>query len=520
MPSCLIIDRDASLSTIIESAFEKGELGTYHAADSSAGLQLVAAYRPNLAIYCHRDETVRWQDFIERARQVDPNLAVICITEKETPGEAIAVMGAGAYEYLVRPGNAHEREMLGQIARKAIECNIKCRRIKRLNLPGSHDGQTVTDEVMIGSSPVVKEIWKRVGKIANSDSAVLIQGESGTGKELLARAIYTHSRRCQRPFLAINCAALPDSLLEAELFGHEKGAFTDACGQRVGKFEQCAGGTLFFDEVGEMSHSCQAKLLRALDNHSFHRLGSNTPIRSDVRIIACTNRDLEVAVRQGRFRLDLYHRLRVVCFHLPPLRERVQDIPLLVEWFCQNFSRSCGKETCQVTKAALDLLMINHWEGNIRELRNVIHSAITLSSGRILDVDDFDEQIGTLRGFSRHDPPPKSIDEYYTFFTRFFNASGVGNTFLEYSALRQGLEKAAIQHALEKTDQSQVQASKLLNMSRNTLRNRLKQYWADEPANGADIKVPDREARDAGLQRAGGGRDRGLPGGNGTTGMS
>jgi two-component system nitrogen regulation response regulator GlnG len=229
----------------------------------------------------------------------------------------------------------------------------------------------------------MQEMYKAIGRVAPQDINVLITGESGTGKELVARAIYQHSRRAAGPFLAINCAAIPEALLESELFGHEKGAFTGADRQRVGKFEQCRGGTLFLDEVGDMSPLTQAKVLRVLQEKAFERVGGNETIRTDVRVLAATNRDLEKMVAEGRFRPDLYYRLSVFIIALPPLRERDEDLALLVEYFLRRFSRELGKQVFRASPEALAVLEAHGWPGNLRELQSVLKQALLCSKGPV-----------------------------------------------------------------------------------------------------------------------------------------
>ncbi len=323
------------------------------------------------------------------------------------------------------------------------------------------------------------EIWKMVGKIADSDATVLIQGESGTGKELLARAIYDNSKRKNRSFLAINCAALPENLLESELFGHEKGSFTDAHARRIGKFEQCNGGTIFLDEIGEMSPASQGKLLRVLENQEFERVGGNETIKVDVRIIAATNRSLLQAVKEKTFRLDLFYRLRVVSFFLPPLRERSEDLPLLTELFIRRFSRKYSKQIKGIAPKAMENLSTHAWEGNIRELKNVINSAVVLCKGDLLIPDDFESFLEARAGFKEIDLDAAG-DDYYQVFTcmlePIFDGLCHKNKGSIYDNVNMGLEKALIQMSMSKANNNQVLAAKLLGISRNTLRDRLEKY--------------------------------------------
>jgi DNA-binding NtrC family response regulator len=388
-------------------------------------------------------------------------------------------MKLGAYDYLTKP---FDMAKLKAVVGKAVECNLLSRKVrysKELETPA--DGEADTD-IMIGSSPEMVEIWKMVGKVADSDATVLIQGESGTGKELLARAIYNNSRRRNRPFLAVNCAALPENLLESELFGHEKGAFTDAHTRRIGKFEQCNGGTIFLDEVGEMSPANQGKLLRVLENQEFERVGGNETIKVDVRVIAATNRSLVNAVKEKIFRIDLFYRLRVVSFYLPPLRERVEDIPLLANLFLGMFSKKYGREIKGIAPDAMDILVSQQWEGNIRELKNVINSATVFCKSEMLMAEDFASSFGEMN-VGRNIDLNGIVDDYYAVFWSLlepiFDKVCLKNRGAVYDNVNMGLEKALIHMAMEKSSQNQVLAAKLLGISRNTLRDRLERYRLD-----------------------------------------
>ncbi|TLM99405.1 sigma-54-dependent Fis family transcriptional regulator, partial [bacterium] len=306
-------------------------------------------------------------------------------------------------------------------------------------------------------------------------------GASGTGKELLARAIYNNSRRSDKPFLAVNCAALPENLLESELFGHEKGAFTDAHSRRIGKFEQCNGGTIFLDEIGEMSLSNQGKLLRVLENQEFERVGGNETIKINVRVIAATNCSLVTAVKEKKFRLDLFYRLRVVSFFLPPLTERLEDLPLLVDLFIKKYAREYEKRVKGISPAALEVLVRLPWEGNIRELKNIINSATLLCKGDVLMPEDFESLLQVRSTFRKPDIDfLKEGDEYFSAFCAmlepvFGDICGKENGSV-YDRICTGLEKALIHLALRKSNNNQVLTAKLLGISRNTLRDRLEKY--------------------------------------------
>ena len=473
----LVVDSagDESIVSLLRSVFHGREILVEFTADGAAGLRYVKEEKPNVVIFDVCVVGMPGLDFLRAAKQLDSTLPVIMTTGCGKVDEVIESMQLGAFDYLVKP---LVRERFGEVVQKALECNLLNRRVRYVHTSELLDQAGVDEDVMIGSSPRLMEIWKQVGKISDSDPTILIEGESGTGKELLARAICNHSRRRGRPFLAVNCAALPDSLLESELFGHEKGAFTDAYVRRIGKFEQCNGGTILLDEIGEMSPASQGKLLRLLENQGFERVGGNQTIRCDVRIIACTNQDLERAVREKRFRLDLYHRLRVVCFSLPPLRERTEDIPLLVDLFCRMFARKYGKTIRGLTTRANEILLVHPWEGNIRELKNAINSAVALASTQVLDLPDFEpllngrENLGCVEGVVE--------DDYYDYFVKVlwprFDAAGLGRIGELYEVIDRGLEKAVINFVLERCEQNQVMAARLLSMSRNTLRDRIERY--------------------------------------------
>ena len=466
----LVVDGEKSIVTLLRLVFAD-EAHVTLVPDAKEGLRRIVMDQPNVVIFHMCQAGTHGLAFLREAKVIDPTLSIILTSEYGKISEAIQAMQIGAFDYIGRPV---ERTSFSIAMHKAVETNIMNRRLRSNGTRTKEPGGDV--DVMIGSSPRLLEIWKLVGRIADTNTTVLIQGESGTGKELLARSIHAHSQRRHRPFLVVNCAAMPDTLFEAELFGHEKGAFTDAYARRIGKFENCNGGTILLDEIGEMSLVSQAKLLRVLENQSFERVGGNQSIRCDVRTIACTHQDLEQAVRQKRFRLDLYHRLKVVCMHLPPLRERPEDIPELIDLFCGVFSRAYHKEPREVSQRAKRLLMAHRWEGNIREMKNVINSAVAASAGPLLDKEDFERILGGTDAIVCDIP---GGEDYYQYFVNKFwpslNAAGV-NTRAKYVEISQGLEKSFIQFVLENCKYNQVQASKILGLSRGTLRNRISHH--------------------------------------------
>jgi DNA-binding NtrC family response regulator len=474
----LILDDEQSILQMLKNIFPE-EIELFLESESEAALRRIAAERPNVAILDINLQGKSGLEVLKEAKKIDPGLAVIMATGYGTTQTAIEAMKLGAYDYLTKPFDI--KKMQG-IVNKALECNLLSRKVRYTREAESLAAEEADTDIMIGSSPEMIEIWKMVGKVADSDATILIQGDSGTGKELLARAIYNNSHRRNRPFLAVNCAALPETLLESELFGHEKGAFTDAHSRRIGKFEQCNGGTIFLDEIGEMSLANQGKLLRVLENQEFERVGGNETIRVDVRVIAATNKSLVSSVKEKSFRIDLFYRLRVVSFYLPPLRDRVEDIPLLVNMFLIMFSRKYSKKMKGIAPEALDMLISHHWEGNIRELKNVINSATVFSKSEILMPEDFESFLQAKTGTKEIDLE-KVVDDYYTVFWNIlepmFDRVCLKNRGAVYDNINMGLEKALIHMAMEKSAKNQVLAAKLLGISRNTLRDRLERYKID-----------------------------------------
>jgi DNA-binding NtrC family response regulator len=474
----LILDDEPSILQMLRSSFQT-DIEVFLESESDAALRRIASERPNVAILDINLPGKSGLEVLKEAKKIDPGLAIIIATGCGTTQTAIEAMKLGAYDYLTKPFDIRKMQVIVQ---KALECNLLSRKVRFTRESEAMAGEETDTDIMIGSSPEMLEIWKMVGKVSDSDASILIQGDSGTGKELLARAIYNNSQRRNRFFLAVNCAALPENLLESELFGHEKGAFTDAHARRIGKFEQCNGGTIFLDEIGEMSPANQGKLLRVLENQEFERVGGNETIKVDVRVIAATNRSLLSSVKEKKFRMDLFYRLRVVSFYLPPLRDRVEDIPLLVNLFLNMFSKKYSKKLKGIAPDAMDMLVSHYWEGNIRELKNVINSATVFSKSEMLMPEDFESFLKPVKGRLEIDLDG-IVDDYYSVFWNIlepmFDRVCLKNRGNVYDNVNMGLEKALIRMAMEKSSQNQVVASKLLGISRNTLRDRLERYKID-----------------------------------------
>jgi two-component system nitrogen regulation response regulator GlnG len=378
MPKLLIVDDDQELLYSLERALRSDSLEIVTAPSASQGIEQVQVIRPAAVIMDVRLPDMSGLDAFLRIREIDSQLPVIIITANATTETAIEAMKRGAFDYITKPV---ELDYLLEVVSRAVELS------RFTHVPAVFDETepegTEVDRI-VGQSPVMQEVYKAIGRVAPQDITVLLLGESGTGKELVARAIYQHSRRSQGPFLAINCAAIPETLLEGELFGHERGAYTGADRRRIGKFEQANHGTIFLDEIGDMTPATQAKVLRVLQDQKFERLGGEETIETDVRIIAATNQNLEELVAAGRFRQDLFYRLRVFAIELPPLRERCADLALLVEHFIRVFGRELGKSVRSASPDTLQLLSSHGWPGNVRELQSAVKYGLVQATGDVL----------------------------------------------------------------------------------------------------------------------------------------
>jgi two-component system, NtrC family, nitrogen regulation response regulator GlnG len=378
MPKLLVVDDEPSILHFFRRAFPGPDVTLLTASSAAEGLAAVERDRPDVVVL---DINLGGESGLETFRRIhaaDPKIPVIFITGHGTADTAIEAMRLGAYEYLLKP---LELDHLTDLVDRAFEISRLMRVPATIPEAGGAEG---TADAMIGRCPAMQEVYKAIGRVAPQDVTVLVLGESGTGKELVARAVYHYSKRARGPFLAINCASIPEMLLESELFGHEKGAFTGADRKRIGKFEQASGGTLFLDEIGDMTPLTQAKILRVLQGQEFERVGGNEPIRADVRVVAATNRDLEKMVADGTFRGDLYYRLNVYTIRIPPLRDRGEDLSLLVNHFVRRFARELGKEVREVSPEAMEILCRYAWPGNVRELQSVVKQALLESTGPVV----------------------------------------------------------------------------------------------------------------------------------------
>ena len=362
----LVAEDEEGIRQGIARALERDGHEVEVVTDGMAALRKLEAEYFDLLITDVRMPKLDGMELLRKAKAIDPDLIVILITAYGSIQDAVEAMRSGAYDYITKPIRLGE---LRAVVEKALEVHrlaVENRRLRELIKEEDRF------ESMIGTNPKMREVFDLINKVAPTNATVLIQGETGTGKELVARAIHNRSKRRDKPFISINCGALPESLLEAELFGFEKGAFTGAYQRRIGKIELADGGTLFLDEIGEMSLKTQVELLRVLDQRELFRVGGNRPIKVDVRFIAATNRDLKKAVQEGRFREDLYHRLNVFPITLPPLRERVEDIPILAMAFLEEFCKEYGRPPMKISREAMRILCSYRWPGNVRELKNIM----------------------------------------------------------------------------------------------------------------------------------------------------
>src|SRR5437588_4607027 len=379
MAHLLLIDDDPALiPEQVRQTFPGSRYWVEIAATGAEGLERVRAEPPDVILLALGLPDQSGLEVYQQVRRIDARIPVIFITGAKGADAAIEAMKEGAYDYLFKPLDLH------QLRRGVGEALEVARRMREPAVVAETAPAPDVDGAIVGACPAMREVYKAIGRVAAQTVPVLITGESGTGKDLVARAIYQHGPRAKAPFLALNCAAIPENLLESEVSGDGKGAFTGADRRRIGRFEQCHGGTLFLDEIGDMPLALQGKILRVLQEQAFERVGGNQTVRTNVRLIAATHRDLKAWSEEGRFRPDLYYRLGVFTIHLPPLRERGDDLPLLVRYYLRRFSRELGREVQEVAPEALERLRGYPWPGNIRELQSVLKQALLRASGPTL----------------------------------------------------------------------------------------------------------------------------------------
>ena len=477
MEKILIIDDDPSLIHFLKRFFSKLGYEISDRGDGTAALNLLEKEQFDLILLDNKMPGLSGLDTLKEIRKSQVKTPVIIMTAYGATETAIEAMKLGAYDYLLKP---FDRDELKRIVADALEVNRLMKEV--VSFPSALTKVAPDSKGMVkivGSHRKMQEVYKLIGQVAEKDVTILITGESGTGKELVARAIYHHSHRKDKPFLTVNCAAIPDTLFESELFGYERGAFTGAEHTHIGKFERCSGGTLFFDEIGDMSRSIQAKVLRVLQEGEFERLGGTETIKVDVRIIAATNKNLEKAVEAGKFREDLYWRLKIISIDLPPLRKRIEDIPALADYFAARFSEEYRKPIRYIEKPVLEKFKAYSWPGNVRELENCIRRAVLLCSGDVI----LEEHV-KLEGETQESQ--RAVDENLMKNIRDKLEDLIPDVIRlssrdAHSNVIDLVEEMLISKALKECDYNQVKAAKLLGISRNTLRHRIKKYNINSP---------------------------------------
>jgi two-component system, NtrC family, response regulator AtoC len=457
MKKLLVIDDERAVRYSFERAFRE-DYTVLTAENALDGLAMAEKERPDVVIMDIKMPGMSGIEGLGKMRERVSGIPVVLMTAFGDMDTAIEAMNKGAYDYITKPFENNE-------LRRIIEKAIQSASLFHDAVCVGTEGASEDVDRIVGSSAAILSVCKLIGQVAQKNVPVLLLGESGVGKELVARAINTYSKRKERLFMAVNCAALAENLVESELFGYEQGAFTGADRRRPGRFEQCDGGTIFLDEIGDMTAATQAKVLRVLQDGTFERLGGNQTIKVDVRVIAATNKNVQEEVRKGQFRADLYHRLNVFSLRIPPLRERKEDIPILVEYFINRANKESGQPIRGISPEALSLIEGYSWPGNVRELQNTIRRAAILSRGAVLSSEDI--------VFTRQDVLPLDFHSMIE--------SAVDDLLLSgdrklYDKVISDVEKSLIRRALELTRGNQVKAASLLGISRVTLRKKIDDF--------------------------------------------
>ncbi|MCH8496664.1 MAG: sigma-54 dependent transcriptional regulator [Balneolales bacterium] len=444
----LIADDEASMRRNLCDVLHDEGYTTIEAEDGTAALEIALRDKPDLILLDIKMPGINGMKVLEHVKREHPSIPIIIFTAFGNSERPIEAMKLGAYDYIDKPFDLEE---LLLVIHRALDYACVLDELNELRSQVS--GQTSMQETLVGSSSKMQHIFKMIGKIANSDATVLLQGESGTGKEMIADAIQRYSKRFAKPFIKVNCGALPETLLESELFGHESGSFTGANKKRIGRFELADEGTIFLDEVDSMSHTLQVKLLRVLQQQTFERVGGEITLQVNLRVICATNQNLEEKVRSGQFREDLYYRLNVIHIKVPPLREHTDDIPTLVDHFLEKYKPG---EKVIVSRKVIDTLLEYKWPGNVRELENIIQRALVMTDGDVITVEHlpiFFQDTKSDEISSVDLTQPNSLKE-----------------------ILQNVEKKAIMQALEKSDWNQTKAAALLQINRRQLFTKIKQY--------------------------------------------
>jgi len=456
MPVILVVDDELSMREFLKILLEKEGYEVITAADATGAIELIQNQNFDLVLSDIKMPGMGGLTLLEKIKEIDNSLPVIMITAFASPENAVVAMRSGAFDYITKPFKVDE---ILKIIKSAISVSV----------PGKKEeitSETDAFEGIIGNSPEMLKIYNLVSRIAPTPASILIYGESGTGKELVAQAIHNLSKVRDKSFIPITCSAIPESLLESELFGHVKGSFTGAISNKVGLFELADGGSIFLDEIGELTPLIQTKLLRVLQERELKRVGGTDIIKVNVRIIAATNRNLEEEIIAGRFREDLFYRLAVVPIRVPPLRERKGDVPLLVNHFLKKYSEKMGKSVQEISSYAMKVLMEYDYPGNVRELENIIERGVALESSNIILPESL-----TLSTYKKEGKPVEKKTESFISVETEEELYSKG-----LDEIMASLEKQMIEHALAKTDNSKIQAAELLKISFRSLRYKVQKY--------------------------------------------
>lgn len=441
----LIVDDERNMRWAIKKALKKDGYMIYEATNGQDGLIKAEEIYPDLILLDLRMPVMDGMEALEKIKNMNKDIPVIMLTAHGTMESAVEAMKLGALDYISKPFDIEELKIL---IKKALNIGELKEQVSYLR----EELEKNTGKVIIGESPKIKEILKISERVANTNATILILGESGTGKEVIANTIHYNSNRKNKPYVKVNCGAIPENLIESELFGYEKGAFTGANTRKIGKFEKAKQGTIFLDEVGELDLGVQVKLLRVLQQKEFERIGGNEIVKVDIRVIAATNKDLLKMVEEGSFREDLYYRLNVIPIQIPPLRYRKEDIPLLVKYFLDHYGQELGRKNMSIDNKALQKLVEYKWNGNIRELENMIERLVILVEGDIIEEKHLPKELfSSTEGYENFNLPQNGIN-------------------------LEEVEKSLIQQALDISNGNQTQAAKLLGITRHTLIYRIEKY--------------------------------------------
>lgn len=485
-PKVLVIDDDDDLRYSLKRVLSGRKYDVMEAASGEEGLEMAEKHNPHVILLDNRMGGMSGMEALQHLRGINPNAMIILMTAYGTTQTTIEAMKFGAFDYIMKP---FDLKKILSLTESAIAASTDLGKAAEEEAESAVSKEDIEGGI-IGSSPAMQEVFKMIGQVAASDVTVMITGESGTGKELIARAVYQNSLRAQQPFIAVNCAAIPENLIESELFGHEKGSFTGATTQRIGKFELCDGGTIFLDEIGDMALPTQTKILRALQEGEIQRVGGSGTIKVNVRMLAATNKPLEEIVKEKTFREDLYYRLNVVRIQLPALRERREDVAQLIDFVLQRLARDSKADTKTISPEALALLNHYSWPGNVRELENLIYRSAVIAQGDKILIKDLplevvnavgvlpeltgkeDAPIGHVESASDEPAPSMvgqpAVDPFDAAYKELRAAHDTN--ILEHA------ERSLIARALEEANGKQVKAAEILGMTRATLRKRIDQY--------------------------------------------